>query len=307
MSASMDPFSATSSLTLPDNSAYKLRRVRVNRDLPTMSDLTSFQQLMSAEEDMQSPSPHRDSILLPSIASATELQDYNLVSYLLPKLSAKDTPEELVRLAIGAGVDMYKIYYSNSPTIIDYQWQGLGDVVCLCLARGNIDLLRYVLSIGADPGRSLDSIRWAYIFLPVEFASYGSCSEPPSALQLLIENGALVKGTYALQLAARFGKLEAIRVLLEAGANVDGLPETAFRTFHSRDGTKRDVGVDFHRVEGTALHLGVTGGSLEVVKLLIGHGADLEALDTNGHTAIMRAREAGHLKIVEFLEEQKNK
>ena len=62
MLASMDPFSATSSLTLLDNSAYELRHVRVNRDLPTMSDLTSFQQLMSAEEDMQSPSPHRSQL-----------------------------------------------------------------------------------------------------------------------------------------------------------------------------------------------------------------------------------------------------
>lgn len=44
-------------------------------------------------------------------------------------------------------------------------------------------------------------------------------------MRLLIVHGALVKGTYALQLAAQVGKLECVQVLIGAGAGVDGLPE----------------------------------------------------------------------------------
>lgn len=300
----METSSAASLSALRNNSPYELRYVHIERDLPTMSNIASAQQQIEDDERMRVPSPNRDKKILPSIASAIEMQNYALVSYLLPLLSAKDTPEKLILLAIDAGIEIYKLFYTNSPAILEYQWQGLGDVVCVALKAGNIDLLRYVLSIGADPGRSFSSVRLSYIFLPVEFASYNSLCEPESELQVLIDHGALVKGTCALQLAAQFGKLDAVRILLQAGAEVDALPKTSIKP-EDLTGTEQVVGSDFHYIEDTALHLAASGGMLEVVKLLLEHGADPEVLDAKGCTALMRAEKVGHTAVTELLERQK--
>ena len=68
-------------------------------------------------------------------------------------------------------------------------------------------LLEYLLSIGADPGRSLNTPRVAVRYLPVEYISF-SAWIPESILKLLLQHGALAKGTYALQLAAQSGRVK---------------------------------------------------------------------------------------------------
>jgi len=44
-------------------------------------------------------------------------------------------------------------------------------------------------------------------------------------------------------------------------------------------------------------------GALEVVRLLLEHGADVEAKYNDGKTALQEAADRGHDKVVEFLRE----
>ena len=54
--------------------------------------------------------------------------------------------------------------------------------------------------------------------------------------------------------------------------------------------TLLEEGVDVNRPRAdTALHLAAANGHLEIVNLLLAHGADLQALDHQGHSAVSRA------------------
>ena len=83
----------------------------------------------------------------------------------------------------------------------------------------------------------------------------------------------------ALVEAARNGRLEPVRALLQNGANVD-----------ARDGDGY-----------TALHWAAGNGHLETVRDLLGDGASVDARDGDGYTALHWAAGYGHLEIVRDL------
>ncbi|SFE72796.1 Ankyrin repeat-containing protein [Paenibacillus catalpae] len=81
-------------------------------------------------------------------------------------------------------------------------------------------------------------------------------------------------GLTPLGYAAHFGHAEVVREMLELGADVNAVS-------HSR--------VSFIP-SNTALHAAIAGErSLEVIKLLLAHGADTTILDSNGHTCLHSA------------------
>jgi hypothetical protein len=61
-----------------------------------------------------------------------------------------------------------------------------------------------------------------------------------------------------------------------------------------------DVNVQSEKGE-TPLHLATVNGHLEVVRVLLKHGANTNLRDTEGKTPLHRARSEGHLDIVSFL------
>lgn len=279
---------------------YILRYVWVARgDLPVVTDISDVRQLIQRSGIEEAPSQELDSVVLPLLVSSTKSRNFEIVAYLLPKLSSLEIPEDLVLVAIDTGLEMYKLYLNHSPIIFSYDWQGMGDVLCRGIKRGETSLLKYVLSSGGDPGRTLDSQRIGLRFLPMEFVAY-SLWISSEVLLLLIEYGAKVKGTYALQLAASCGCVDKMRLLLEAGADVDGLPETGFEVLQP-DGSKTLQDIEFHEPEGTALHVGASAGFVEVVRLLLGAGADRKGKDIDGRTALERAKQAGHEEIAAML------
>ncbi len=85
-------------------------------------------------------------------------------------------------------------------------------------------------------------------------------------------------GEQALQLAAWRGQLAAVRWLVERGARLD------------RDGP-----------EWSALHYAVFAGHADIVDLLLGRGADINALSTNGSTPLMMAAREGKEAIARTL------
>jgi serine/threonine-protein phosphatase 6 regulatory ankyrin repeat subunit B len=115
-----------------------------------------------------------------------------------------------------------------------------------------------------------------------DFAVYNNCRK---AIRLLLEYGEDVNqndknGATYLMKASLNERVPIVKTLLKNGANV------------SLKGAKWN---------DTALHFGCIGGSLEVVDLLIKHGAKIDTRNKRGVTPLMYASAKGHVKIVERL------
>ena len=138
--------------------------------------------------------------------------------------------------------------------------------------------------------------------------------------QLLDQNPSEVNawsadGFQPLQLAAFFGRPEAVELLLARGADVSTPARHQFHVtaLHAAlAGPTPDVaralvaaGADVNaRQQGgvTPLQEAAGNGALDLVRVLLEHGADPSARDDNGRTAADWARERGHAAVVEILE-----
>ena len=227
-----------------------------------------------------------DSTLLALLAKATRKRHASIVRLLLDYVSTPDLPHELIYSAVGAGIDIYKLYLAKNRAILSYDWQGIGDVVCSTLTRNEVEFLSYLLSIGADPGRSLSSARIGYIFLPLEFTAFSSTV---SNARLLLQHGAVIIGTEAVQMAAEHGRLDMVQLLIEAGGNPNAIIDSESPYYN------------YARTYGTPLHNAVSGGHLDVAKFLLESGADIKMRDTAGNTTMMRAQAVNSADIIALL------
>lgn len=120
-------------------------------------------------------------------------------------------------------------------------------------------------------------------------------------------------GATPLHYAARVGRLEALEALLDAGAKVDSA-DSRKRTalMYAAEGGRADItqallkrGANVNAKDGegrTSLLLAASYGSYpEVVKLLLGNGADATAVDQHGATAHSIARKKGYAQSASLL------
>ena len=118
-----------------------------------------------------------------------------------------------------------------------------------------------------------------------------------------------------LGLACFFDHFDSVEVLLQRGADVNqpaqnaqkvaaihaavaarSLPITRLLIEHGADVNAKQ------QQDVTPLHAAAHNGSLEIVQLLLEHGADKNATDASGKSALDFARESGFDAIVEILE-----
>ncbi len=130
-------------------------------------------------------------------------------------------------------------------------------------------------------------------------------------------NDANAEGFTPLGLAAFFGHVEAVKVLLEHGAEVNRKPPSRFQNTALDAAVAGDRG-DVVRVllaaggdpnvrseaNYTTLHKAAAHGNLEIVRLLLDRGADVNAVRDGGNTPADDAHAKGHEAIVELLRTQ---
>ncbi len=161
---------------------------------------------------------------------------------IIPALSV-DNPDVLACL-FDAGLD------------INYRIPGYtGTPLTGASAFAKVELVRFLLARGADP--NLENCGWGQFHLkPLAATARGWVSDEDAAeaMKVLLDGGARWEGSAALQLTAKAGKAECVKLLIGRGADVDEIVT---------------------RVEGkSALRLAEEGRCEEVVRILNGQGAE---------------------------------
>jgi ankyrin repeat protein len=136
--------------------------------------------------------------------------------------------------------------------------------------------------------------------------------------ELVKQRNSVGSGWTPLHVAAWEGHEEIARVLLDAGANVNGakgetspLDWTVSRKQPNLKLAKLmiDRGADVNRHDGlekeTPLHYAAKYGNVELAKMLLNAKADPRAKDWRGKTALDLAKESNHQEIVKILESAK--
>ncbi|KAK0644279.1 hypothetical protein B0T16DRAFT_195007 [Cercophora newfieldiana] len=149
------------------------------------------------------------------------------------------------------------------------------------IKRGHNEVGQLLLDKGADFTEGPDAQGWTS-----PFHTAVNCGEVEFC-RLLLERGAVISsngerhGTHVLHDAASWGHCSVIQLLL---ALDDGGP------------------VDVRDDHGwTPLHWAACGGRLEAAKLLVKHGADVNAVAMKGETVLSLAVESGERELVRFL------
>jgi ankyrin repeat protein len=192
------------------------------------------------------------------------------------------------------------------------------DALTLSVKRDDADMLQLLLSAGADPNaRVTDSDRpWQ----DAPLLGVAAASGRVKAIGVLLAHGAEVDarlprglmraaGMTPLMMAAGATSAEAIRLLLEAGADpgaVDESGRTALQ--HARAaGHKKVIALlekaaeEHDTAAGVDLWTAAATGPVYRVRTLIDAGANPDARDAEGRTPLMIAAAAGQSDIVAFL------
>lgn len=143
--------------------------------------------------------------------------------------------------------------------------------------KGNVEIVRALIQAGADFRAKREGGMTALMD--------ASANNQPEVLKVLIEAGAdpnarTEDGTGVMFWAAGYGYTEVVRELVKAGARIED-PIDQFGT--------------------TPLMHAVRNGKAETVQALLDLGAQVNAKDTSGKTALARAREEGNSEVIEIL------
>jgi uncharacterized protein len=213
--------------------------------------------------------------------------------------------DEIFEAIEAGGVDRVREILGRDPSAASAR-DGEG-ISALMRARYRFDAAIAQAILSADPGLDV-----------FEAASFG---EVDRLTQLLGEDPSLASarsgdGFTALHFAAFFGKLEASRLLVGRGADVDAVGTgwmTGTALHSAAAGRHRDVvallleagaNPDLRQSHGwTALHSAVHNGDEGTVELLLLHGARRDVRNDDGVTPAELARQEGHAGIAERLDQ----
>ena len=156
---------------------------------------------------------------------------------------------------------------------------GEGNTPLACAAaNGQIEAVNCLLEHGADPFLKGQN-GWSLLHFAAQSGNV-VIIETMLSKGLDIDSRAQTLGITPAMVSIRFGKLEALKYLLEKGAH--GSLKT---------------------LEGQFSHLSfaVTAGSVEAIELLLSHGCSIDDRDDQGETPLMQAAVAGKTEVLKYL------
>jgi ankyrin repeat protein len=179
------------------------------------------------------------------------------------------TPAEMMDAVAAGDTDRVAALVADDPSLA--MARGADGVSALLLARYRFDRPTMDALLAADP--DLDVFEAAALGRIDRLRE--RLAEDPGAVTAMSPDGFT-----ALHLAAFFGKSEVTRILLEAAARVD--------TYTTNDFANQP------------LHAAAAGRHIEVCRLLLGAGADVDATQHGGFTPLHEAAQHGDVELVEL-------
>lgn len=230
--------------------------------LASTGDVDQMRNLLAPEKESLSQETIQE--LLTSAAKSTQIQ---AVSFLLSQHPSITLNEEIVRAAVNTGsIPLMQTLLAKDPSVINMQFDMRGTpLIVACMGRQNIEFLRFLLEAGADPNQDPDAASYP-------LALVAGLYKDTAGIDLLLRHGARIEHSGALSAAARLGNELMMRNLLDKGAR----PET--------DAPPTGTGA-------SPLHVAVKAGHVGVARTLMQHGADPNATDGSGTSAIEVARQ----------------
>ena len=235
-----------------------------------------------------------------SALQAAALYDQEAAAELLERGAACDLP---AACALGRVADIHRLGSGKAFATLAEQLTPLG----FALAHGQLASVRALLALGDDPNRPLPRIgfyAWemdalassrprsaAHPWRPLHMAcAHGYAPDAASIAQALIDASARLDapcplGSLPIHLATAHGWLDVLEVLLAAGADIDArtVPTSASMW---RMSAPAHVEPAFGQ---TPLAVSVREGRIDAARLLLRHGAALDATDGLGRTPLHTA------------------
>jgi hypothetical protein len=192
-------------------------------------------------------------------------------------------PDYVVYKAAAGGVTDVMQVLLDAGLGLNHAVERLGSPLGIALLHRKLDLMRFLLTKGADPNN-------VYQFHPTSLLHQAALSRSTDMMQLLLDHSATMHGSKTLLGAAEGGSVEAAALALDSGADVNEV----FRW---------DLLDDDKDIIGSALHVAVTHGHEAMVEFLLRRGAKQELLDGDRATVKALAARKGNETIVRLLQQ----
>ena len=213
------------------------------------------------------------------LEQSTHDKEAEMIRYILQTGPDLEIPEAAVRWALLVDTpEPYQVLFSFDPAIInmtiyDGRETQIGKALSVSTTPARLEAL---LATGLRPSND------PYDMSPLCLACGRWQSESETLCEILLRHGALLKHSGALAAAARCGRLELVRWLLERGAEVNDIVTQPAMMEEPWRGNP-----------WPPLHSAIERGHEDVVRLLLAKGADPSLLDGEGQTAYDVAEKAG--------------
>lgn len=183
-------------------------------------------------------------------------------------------------------LDVWRTLVKNGFNLNGHHIESFGDALSLEAYYGNVEIIRFLLENGQDPNEA-----WVgYDDLEPGVAALVGQKPSLEIIHLMLRHGWDQKGSSAHIAAAELGNMEALKLLVEHGADLE-----------EASGWWPNCGIKDADKWATALYRASYKGQRESVAYLLGKGANIWFKDDKERSILWAAQQGGNEEVIELL------
>ena len=183
-------------------------------------------------------------------------------------------------------LEVFRIFVETWPEVVKLDMGHLGNPLAYAVVKDQLQLTQFLLDEGADP-----NLRCLAHTGSGHYLRQSVKSSSLNITETLLQHGARIQFSGAIQEAAKLGRVDVLELLLKNGANVnETLPADV--GFLIRD--KR-----YQQASESPLHIAALHDQIYSVRWLLAHGANPNVTDAQGRTPVMIAQTSKSHRLAE--------